>query len=156
MAPVYPDPGPARRPASNVNNIGAVHCRRTRTVRHDASVCPFHDSGRARSHLGLIDFGTKQGAYLEKSCNEGLELKFDGSPESLSTFENGVMPKCQTMAWDVNICKITTQSGDTEDIIKKASVLSIADIRISVEPYITDLIVSLVPLRTTSWRLTFS
>ena len=66
------------------------------------------------------------------------------------------MPKCQTMAWDVNICKITTQSGDTEDIIKKASVLSIADIRTSVEPYITDLIVSLVPLRTTSWRLTFS
>ncbi len=145
MAPVHP--GPARRPASNVDNLGAVHGRpaagnsrhgrRTRTVRHDASVCPFHDSGRARSHLGLIDFGTKQGAYLEKSCTHGLELKFDGSPEGLSSFENGIIPKCQTMAWDVNICNITTQSGDTEDIIKKSSVLSINDIRTTVEPYIT-------------------
>lgn len=90
----------------------------------------------AQADPGLIDYTTKRGGYLEKACKDGLDIKFDGAPESLAAFENGVVPMCQTMAWD-DICKITTQSGDTLHILKKAAVLPLEDVRASAEKYIT-------------------
>ncbi len=90
----------------------------------------------AQADPGLIDFASKKGTYLEKACMDGLSSKFDGAPEHLSSFENDVAPMCQTMAWDKDICKITTQSGDTEYLLKKAAVLALPDIRASAEPYI--------------------
>lgn len=86
----------------------------------------------------LIDYETKHGLSIFDACQEGLQEKFAGSPEMLSSFTDSMTFFAGKMYWNQTIGKIpTSASGDTANLFKIPTLIKSSDILAHAKTYLS-------------------